>query len=233
MPQKKARAKTSAVKKAGRPNKAPESTLNENDAKQRLIESATELFGEKGLDGVSTREIAQHCGLNISLISYYFGGKLGLYKGVLRAHMTKFTAAVSDVVTRGEKVKMTHQTLRESMTAILDNFLRMGESERHIFAIMTREKSMGMPHAASVHDEIVTPIAGKLIGMLAEAQRQGIVRTDINPHTFFILFFESVFGFVTMSKCNLKLRKQAHQLPSQKEAFKNAVLDIFLKGITK
>jgi AcrR family transcriptional regulator len=42
------------------------------------------LFAERGLHGVSVRELAKAAGTNVSMISYHFGGKLGLYEAVLR-----------------------------------------------------------------------------------------------------------------------------------------------------
>ena len=53
------------------------------DSKNKLLHTAFELFALRGLDGISTREIAQKAGCNIQAISYYFGGKDGLYEAVL------------------------------------------------------------------------------------------------------------------------------------------------------
>lgn len=44
-----------------------------------LLESAIRCFAEKGFDGTSIREIAEHAGKQASLISYHFGNKEGLY----------------------------------------------------------------------------------------------------------------------------------------------------------
>jgi AcrR family transcriptional regulator len=43
-----------------------------------LIETAIRLFGEKGYDAVSTRNIADLAAANIGSIAYHFGGKPGL-----------------------------------------------------------------------------------------------------------------------------------------------------------
>ncbi|KAF0215932.1 MAG: TetR/AcrR family transcriptional [Geobacteraceae bacterium] len=57
--------------------------MADNDCRATLIEVATPLFAEKGFNGVSVREIAGLAGVNVSMISYYFGGKEGLYGAVL------------------------------------------------------------------------------------------------------------------------------------------------------
>lgn len=54
----------------------------ENDPKKRIIEIATELFAQKGYAAVGVREIAKEADVNLSMISYYFGGKTGLLKSI-------------------------------------------------------------------------------------------------------------------------------------------------------
>lgn len=46
---------------------------------QRLLDIAVEAFGQHGLDGASTREIAKAAGTAMSSITYHYGGKEGLY----------------------------------------------------------------------------------------------------------------------------------------------------------
>ncbi len=52
------------------------------EARNRLLDAALCLFAEKGFAKTSTREIAQAAQVNIAAISYYFGDKAGLYRGV-------------------------------------------------------------------------------------------------------------------------------------------------------
>jgi AcrR family transcriptional regulator len=58
--------------------------MEQNDCRTNLIAAATPLFAAKGLNGVSVRELAKAGGSNLSMITYYFGGKAGLYEAVLK-----------------------------------------------------------------------------------------------------------------------------------------------------
>jgi TetR/AcrR family transcriptional regulator, regulator of cefoperazone and chloramphenicol sensitivity len=58
---------------------ATDSTQLEPDARTRLLESAAQIFGAFNLEGATTRQIADHAGVNQAAIPYYFGGKEGLY----------------------------------------------------------------------------------------------------------------------------------------------------------
>ena len=52
------------------------------DARERLIEAGGRLFAERGYDGVSTRQLAKRAKVNLSAITYHFGGKQALYRAV-------------------------------------------------------------------------------------------------------------------------------------------------------
>ena len=62
--------------------KIKESVQNEN-SRSKVLEVATKLFAENGFDGVSTRTICKQANINISMISYYFGGKQELYQAII------------------------------------------------------------------------------------------------------------------------------------------------------
>lgn len=67
--------------------RAPDPQRRQRDperARERLLEAAAEEFGAKGFSGARIREIAARAGLNQQLISYYFGGKAGLYEALQR-----------------------------------------------------------------------------------------------------------------------------------------------------
>ncbi|MER5437439.1 TetR family transcriptional regulator [Streptomyces sp. NPDC002790] len=49
------------------------------DSRTRLLESAKDVFAEKGYAGARVQEIADRAGVNKQLINYYFGGKSGIY----------------------------------------------------------------------------------------------------------------------------------------------------------
>ena len=52
-------------------------------SKQRILDSATKLFAQKGYDGVGIREICKDANANICMISYFWDGKQELYKGIV------------------------------------------------------------------------------------------------------------------------------------------------------
>ncbi|WP_380163907.1 TetR/AcrR family transcriptional regulator [Jannaschia sp. R86511] len=68
------------------PRRSPGPQERQRDAertRQALIEAGRAEFAAKGLAGARVSEIADRAGVNKQLISYYFGGKEGLYHAIL------------------------------------------------------------------------------------------------------------------------------------------------------
>ncbi|GFO69284.1 hypothetical protein GMLC_28630 [Geomonas limicola] len=60
--------------------------------KEMLLAAATEMFAEYGYNQVSVRDICRKCNTSISMITYHFGGKEGLYQKVLRKQFSCYSA---------------------------------------------------------------------------------------------------------------------------------------------
>jgi len=60
------------------------------DSRSRILAAATPMFARHGLNGVSVRSLASAAKVNLSMISYYFGGKEGLYAEILKEQFEGF-----------------------------------------------------------------------------------------------------------------------------------------------
>ncbi len=69
-----------------RPRRAPQPEERRRDAertRRALLDAALVEFADKGRAGARVSTIAARAGVNKQLISYYFGGKDGLYDAIL------------------------------------------------------------------------------------------------------------------------------------------------------
>ena len=67
-------------------------------AKQRLLEAALAVFGEKGPKAATVREIAKAAGQNVAAIEYHFGGKENLYAAVMEGIVREIRHQLADVL---------------------------------------------------------------------------------------------------------------------------------------
>jgi AcrR family transcriptional regulator len=67
------------------------------NARSALIDAAMDLFGGRGYDMVTTRELAEHAGVNLGLIAYYFGDKSGLQQAMLAQVMAEIGELIEPI----------------------------------------------------------------------------------------------------------------------------------------
>ena len=73
--------------------------LENSDTKERILKTATKLFAQRGFDGTSVRDICKASGVNVALVSYYWGGKKELFEAVVEDLLniqTKYAQSVLD-----------------------------------------------------------------------------------------------------------------------------------------
>jgi AcrR family transcriptional regulator len=89
------------------------------DAKGPIVDSALRLFGERGIEATSLREVAKAAGVSPALVVHHFGGKEGLIAAVdeaaLRAFGTAYDSSeqAEDSELLGERAAQTARVMRE------------------------------------------------------------------------------------------------------------------------
>src|SRR3989442_8953105 len=79
-----------------------------------LLAAGTELFAERGYDGVPVWAIAQKAGVNKAMINYHFGGKRKLYRAIVSATFGEMVASVERLA---EAPRPAPEGLREPIAA--------------------------------------------------------------------------------------------------------------------
>lgn len=54
-----------------------------SDKKEDILDVAEDLFAQFGFEAVSVRQLAKEAGINVAMVSYYFGSKEQLFKQVI------------------------------------------------------------------------------------------------------------------------------------------------------
>jgi len=203
-----------------------------DDARVKILKEAARLFAQGGFAATSTREIAKATGLNVSLISYYFGGKEGLYRAVIEDFATKVRTGMDSLIDEiNQNQNFTVVELEQFLGKLVDRFLSIHWDSPEIVRIMLREKASGMPFAKEIHANVFDKVASKVADIIRLAQGKGFVRKDLNPKLFLALFAESVNGFLAMQTIGIELDEECRQFFADKEQFKEQTLKIFLRGI--
>lgn len=131
---------------------------------EEIASAATRLFAERGYDGVSVRDICAELSVNCSIVSYYFGGKKGLYLEVLRREFKAYRQALSEAMAGGDSPK-------DKLSVFINVLGRMRHEYPHFSAIMVRESSSPSPEFIQAAKEYGGEDA--LADLIRDGQRLG------------------------------------------------------------
>jgi AcrR family transcriptional regulator len=152
------------------------STAEPAARRERLLREASRIFAAKGFDKASTREICLAAGVNIGLISYYFGDKQGLYLEVL-------VQPVADVMARMPAADASIP-LTEWLTSFYQAFLYPLQADEAALADAMRIFCREMIAPSKVYEAVcvehIAPHHHALVQMLA--QRCGAEAVDAELH---------------------------------------------------
>src|SRR5260370_9327567 len=114
---------------------------------QRLLDAAIDHFGQKGLEGASTRAIAAAAGTTMSSITYHYGGKEGLYLAAVRhiasqigEHLDPALLASKDLTAQDSGPEAASRTVLSIVAHFLEIILR---PESEAWALLLVRDQMG------------------------------------------------------------------------------------------
>ena len=190
------------------------------DCRDKLLEVGTRLFAERGLHGVSIRELSLEAGASISMISYYFGGKEGLYAAVLTAQFACFDQI--DEIRRPGAAPL----------AVLEGYLRWTIERHRNNPSLLRFYTSELTNPTACFEQIVAPAISKVIRILAElvyeGRRQGLFRQEVQAVNAALALAGMVnYFFLSL----LATQDLISHSPAQDEQLVQQYLAIFTRGI--
>lgn len=190
------------------------------DCRSKLMEVGTRLFADRGLYGVSIRELSQAAGTSISMISYYFGGKEGLYSAVLREQFACFDQI--------DEIRQQGADPLAVIEAYLRWTIRRHRNNPHLLRFYTSE----LTNPTTCFSTIVSPAIAKVIRILAdvveEGVRQGRFRRDIHAVNASLALAGMINYFFLSTLATESLISHS---PGQDEQLIRQYVAIFTRGI--
>jgi len=194
-------------------------TINSNDslnARERILNAATEIFLNGGFDSVSVREITEAAEVNVALVNYYFGSKRNLYLEVLR---NKFSAIAAMKCTRLQEKLANHSelSLQLVLTAYVELYLGSDQSmqaTQQFHKLIARQLAEDEDAMELLLNELVVPIhqsLKKTIRQLmpdADQNKLSLCIGSITGQIFHFQRFPSAFKTLIVLPENANLREE-------------------------
>lgn len=131
--------------------------------REKLVETAGQLFAEHGYYATTVRDIVKRSGANIAAVNYHFGDKLGLYTEVLQESVR--SARVDAINHALDQSEPPEDILRAVIRTRLQSLTRPDLQNRH-FRIMVHELAQPTPALERVVNEVSRPIYKRLLELV-------------------------------------------------------------------
>jgi AcrR family transcriptional regulator len=200
-----------------------------DNTKGCLIKSARTLFAKLGFTGTSVKQIADEAQVNVSLVSYHFGGKEGLYKACLDHD-------ISDMIDFFDKYIANFSSKEEyklKLKLFVDNIVTKGLENNDVSCIINRDIEMDPidTHVFEVFKKTIVPMFERLIVFINKGQKAGYLRSDIPANQICILFMGGLKHATRTDNLRKKLFGVSLKDNKEKESLVNAAIEMFFNGL--
>lgn len=226
-PDQPAKALTKALKfrRARESSEAPPAGLQKT--REALLEAAIRLFSEKGYAATTVKDISDAAGVNISLVSYHYQGKEGLY----RACMTKFGESQLAMIDRLLRAPASVEEFQIRLQMFAEELLSDLQRDCRLFQILQQEMDAGLPLAEDVFRETFLKIHETLKAFFKVAQQRRFIRSDIDIRVAVGHLVGSIMFFVRSDRIGERFLGLSLRDPKYFQRVKQSILQLFLNGI--
>jgi AcrR family transcriptional regulator len=160
-------------------------------SKKKILNIAFNLFASQGYSSTSVRQIASSADVNISSIGYYFGGKEGLYREVIKSHLKDFTDTLTGKILKEKDMKTRIKFFAETLVdSLMDT--------PSILKIITRELVTEDPNVPYLLGDLIPSFTGIFSSFFEGTDFPRPKNTDTNSGIFdiFMLLAPVYFYFI-------------------------------------
>jgi len=163
------------------------------DKKTSILEAAIKLFSTKGYDAASVRDIAELAGVNLAMISYYFGSKEKLMESLFHEKMDASKIKIETIL------KDTSLTPFEKVERMLSDYVSKVVANQSFYKIMLYEQVLKQnPVILKLIKELKLNYAFLTSELIKEGQRSGDFKKEVDV----ILALNTLTGTVTQAVIN-------------------------------
>ncbi|UCG93099.1 MAG: TetR/AcrR family transcriptional regulator [candidate division WOR-3 bacterium] len=201
------------------------------EAKKRIFDAAVSLFARKGYAAVGIREIAKKADVNICMINYYYGGKVGILREIINECYEKYYRAITHV-------DINDIPLEQCVRAIIKNLVAFFRENTESALVAFNALSFDIPEIVDLKTRWTVEYREKVnkffsqIGLDTSDATQmnfvhGLLTTIVESHFTRRFFYEHIIGTGTLAKS-----REANVLPEPALDYDDAFYENFTEMLT-
>ena len=198
------------------------------DKQIQIIETAERLFAQKGFAGTSVRDIAEEAGVNLAMISYYFGSKEKLMEALFEHRSVNIRMQVDKL--------LKDQSLSpfDRINILVDDFIERSFQREPFYKIMTCELLMEKNQfILDLLTDVKVRNAQIVSELIKDGQDKGVFKKDADV----IFLLNTMSGTITHMLISRRYYKEYNNLQNMpdeqfQQEFKQSV-STYIKSLFK
>ncbi len=178
---------------------------------------AEDLFSSKGYDGTSVRDISEAAGVNVAMISYYFGSKEKLMEALFELRIGYLATRMEDLI------KDNTSTPLQKVGSLIDDHIERALGRRKFYSIMINEQ---LTNKNPVIIKKLNELKKHNIQLLTELIGGGELKGQYKKKIDFMLLLNTIVGTVSQTMCTQELYRDVNEQQDMPD-------DLFLKQLKR
>jgi len=179
-----------------------------SDKQLQIIGAAEKLFAYNGFEGTSVRDIAEQAGVNVAMISYYFGSKEKLLQALFEQRTKNLTVKIEGLL------KDDTLTPFRKLEIVIDDYVERVAEKQRFYKLMICEQMLDKNRTVTgLLKELKKKNSDLIVKLIEDGQRKKAFRKNIDV----VLLMNTLFGVVMHSFLNQDFYKYYHELEEMTE----------------
>lgn len=183
--------------------------MDYSEKQKQIILTAERLFSAKGYDGTSVRDIADEAGINIAMISYYFGSKEKLMEALFEQRTTNIKLKVETLLQDDNRTPL------QKVESLADDFINRIMDKHLFFKIMTCEQVVNKnPVIIKLINDLKKRNADEIAKLIIDGQQKNVFKKNVDV----LLMMNTLLGTITQTMITMDYYREYHNLKNIPDA---------------
>ena len=165
-------------------------TVDAREAREKILESATELFAQQGYENTSLSQVARRAKVSKALIFWHFDSKETLYRNALRRTLEPYFINVDDIEGLGEREQI------ERLIDLFYDFVHENVYSVRFFLHLTLRGESRPDESLSRVNELYRIFRSSLADIIENGRSRGVFRADVNAGREAALIMAALSGIL-------------------------------------
>lgn len=195
----------------------------------QLIQVALNLFSKKSYAATTIQDIAKKAKVNVSLVSYHFNGKEGLFRACFERAATHRLEAARGILLEPKSI----DEFKIRLEMFTDEMIVYHLENSDVCKIMHRDLSDEMQIIGDIFERTLLKAFTTFVSFIESAKVKGYLADWVDPLTTGGLFYASIINMVKNDQIGEKYFNRTLTEESQRIQTRNYIVKATMEGISK